>query len=100
MPAAQKEQCRDAGDGDHVGVFRHEERRELHAAVLRVKARDELILGFGKVEWNPIGFRKTGGQKNKEADNLGEGHLEDVPAREEAEIVTCMAIDQLAKTQN
>src|SRR5205807_9342847 len=36
MPTAEKEQSRQAGHSNHVGVFGHEEHGEFHSAVFRV----------------------------------------------------------------
>ena len=75
--AAEEQQRGDAGDGDHVGVFGHEEHGELHGAVFGVVAGDELGLGFGEVEGRAVGFGIGGHQVDEEGDDLEAA--EDVP---------------------
>ena len=75
LPAAQEQERRDAGDGHHVGVFGHEERGELHAAVFGVESGDQLVFSLGQIERHAVGFGERGDQKNDETDDLRERSL-------------------------
>ena len=78
MPAAEEEQRGHAADGDHVGVFGHEEHGELHGAVLGVIAGDELAFGLGQIEGRAVGLGVGGHEVDEEGDELEAA--EDVPA--------------------
>src|SRR3984885_912139 len=56
-PTAEEEQTSHTADGDHVGVFRHEEHGKLHGTVFRVVAGRELGFRLRKVERGAVGFR-------------------------------------------
>ena len=75
--AAEEEQRSDAADGDHVGVFGHEEHGELHGAVLGVVSGGEFGFGFGKVEGRTVGLGVGGHEVDEEGDELEAA--EDVP---------------------
>ena len=49
---------RQAGHGEHVGVFGHEEHGELHRAVFGVVAGHQFGLRFRQVEGNAVGLRE------------------------------------------
>src|SRR5581483_6485165 len=99
MPASKEKQRRHARDRYHVGVFRHKEAGEFHAAVLCVEASDQFIFGFGKIEWNAVGLGEGRNHENDEAENLRERHLENVPARYETQIIAGLAVCDSAKTE-
>ena len=67
LPSAQEQQRADAGDRHHVGVFGHEERGELHAAVFGVESGDQFVFGFGQIERHAIGFGERGDQEDAES---------------------------------
>src|SRR6185437_5052016 len=69
-PAAEEEQRSDAADGDHVGVFGHEEHRELHRAVFGVVAGGQLALGLRQVKGCTVRFCVCGHEVNEEGDEL------------------------------
>src|SRR5580700_4188416 len=79
-PAAEEKQRGDAADGDHVGVFRHEEHGELHGAVLGVITGGELAFGFGQIEGRAVGLREGGHEIDEEGDKLEAA--EEVPREE------------------
>ncbi len=93
-PSAEEEQRGDAADGDHVGVFGHEEHGELHGAVFGVVAGGELALGFGKIEGGAVGFGVGGHEVDEEGDELESA--EEVP-REQA--VRGLDVDDVAKAE-
>ena len=70
MPAAEEERDAEAGERDQVDVLAHREEPEAHAAVLRVVARDELLLGLGQVERGARGLRGAGEEEDDEPDEL------------------------------
>src|SRR5580704_18382339 len=59
-PAAEEKNGREAGYGDHVRVFRHEEHGEFEAGIFGVKAADEFGFTFGEIEGSAIGFGDSG----------------------------------------
>src|SRR6266498_999924 len=66
MPAAEKQSHHDSGPGDHGRVFTEEKERELHRAIFRVVTAGEFLLGFGKIERQPIRLRENRDRKNDE----------------------------------
>src|SRR5260370_42653289 len=70
MPSAQKEQSSNTSDGNHVGVFGHEETGEFHAAVFRMETSYQFVFRFWQIERDAIGFRKSSDQENDEAEDL------------------------------
>src|SRR5262249_12882993 len=56
VPAAEEQVGCDGGYGHHIDVLREKEHREAHAAVLRVIAGHELLLGLGKVKRRAVGL--------------------------------------------
>src|ERR1051325_9338349 len=77
VPAAHEKRRRQHRDREHVDVLGHEEERELHRAVFRVKARDQLRLRPGQIERNTIRLRNRRDKVDDEAKRL---NPEDVPA--------------------
>ena len=71
-PAAEEEDRREAGNGDHVRVFGHEEHGEFEAGIFGVEAGDQFGFRFGQVERNAVRFGNGGGDVAEEADDLRE----------------------------
>ena len=63
---------------DHVGVFAHEEQRELHRAVFDVVAAGQFLLGLRQIERRAVRFRKRRDEENEERKNVS-GCFEDEP---------------------
>src|SRR5579859_1940960 len=66
VPSAEEEQRSNTADGDHVGIFGHEEHGELHGAVLSVVAAGEFGFRFRKIEGSAVGFSIRGGEVDEE----------------------------------
>ena len=76
MPAAEKQSRQQEAGRDHVRVFAKKEQPELESAVFGVVAADQLLLGLGQVERQPIALRQHADQKDQKSQRL----IEDVPA--------------------
>ena len=87
-PAAEEKNGGEAGDGDHVGVFGHEEHGEFEAGIFGVEAADEFGFAFGKIEGSAIGFGDGGHEIAEEADDL----RDDVPARNKMQVIARSAM--------
>ncbi len=64
-----------------------------------MKAGDELVFSFGEIERNAIGFRESRDHKDDEGEDLRERHLEDIPTRDEAQIVSGLGFRDTAKAK-
>src|SRR5712692_8234729 len=69
-PAAKEHDRAKARNRDHAGVFRDEKHREFEARILRIEARNEFLLRFGKIERRAISFRDRRYEEAKEAEDL------------------------------
>ena len=96
MPSAKKQQRGQTGDGDHVGVFRHEEHGKLHGAVLGVVSRDQFSFRFRQIERNAVGFGIGSHQVYEEADNLS---LKNIPARNHVKPASGLRVDDVLQAE-
>ena len=60
----------DGRDGHHVGILRHEEKGEFHAAVLDIEAAGQLALRLGHVEGRPVDLREARHEVKEEGERL------------------------------
>src|SRR5438445_313953 len=79
LPSTKEHERPHTAASDDIRIFGHEERGKLHARVLGVEAGDEFVLGFGKVERDPIRLGESGDQKQQKTEDLRPGSLENCP---------------------
>ena len=64
-----------------------------------MESGDQFVFGFWEIEGDAVGFGEGGDHEDAEAKNLRERSLKNCPARDEAEVESALAVDQLAEAE-